>query len=179
VPTEENSAVGLLRHRREARELEGRRYVMRERLFDIGEDYWIETDDGQRAFKVNGKALRFRDTFVIEHPDGHQLAKIQERKLRVRDTIAIELVDRTAIVRKALIGPRNRYRVHMDGAPDLRVQGNLVDHEYDIESDGDTLAEVSKRWLRVRDTYGVEIYRGMDPVLILAITVAIDAMSHD
>jgi uncharacterized protein YxjI len=27
-----------------------------------------------------------------------------------------------------------------------------VDHEYTIERDGDKVAEVSKRWFRVRDT---------------------------
>jgi uncharacterized protein YxjI len=33
--------------------------------------------------------------------------------------------------------------------------------------------------LRARDTYGVDVERGTDPVLVLAITSAIDAMSHD
>jgi uncharacterized protein YxjI len=37
---------------------------------------------------------------------------------------------------------------------------------------------VSKKWFRVRDTYGVEVRTGVDPVLILAITVAIDALAR-
>jgi len=41
------------------------------------------------------------------------------------------------------------------------------------------VAEVSKKWFRIRDSYGVEIDPGVDPVLILAITVAIDALAHD
>ena len=42
---------------------------MREKLFSIGDDYWIETDGGERAFKVNGKAPRVRDTLVFEGPE--------------------------------------------------------------------------------------------------------------
>jgi uncharacterized protein YxjI len=152
---------------------------MRERLLDIGDDYWIESDEGERAFKVNGKALRVRDTFVIESPQGHELAKIQERKVRVRDTMTIQLGDRKAVVKKALVGLRDRYHVQVDNGPDLKVQGNFVDHEYEIEAEGDKVAEVSKSWLRVRDTYGVEVETGTDPVLVLAVTVAVDAMSHD
>ena len=171
--------MGLRGRRGESREPGGLRYVMRERLLDIGDDYWIESDDGRRAFKVNGKALRVRDTFVMENPDGQELAKIQERKLRVRDAMTIHLGDRKAVVKKAVIGRRERYHVSVDGAPDLKVQGNLVDHEYEIESDGDKIAEVSKTWLRARDSYGVEVERGTDPVLVLAVTVAIDSMSHD
>ena len=44
---------------------------------------------------------------------------------------------------------------------------------------GDKVAEVSKKWFRVRDTYGVEIEPGQDPILILTATVAIDMMTHD
>ena len=45
--------------------------------------------------------------------------------------------------------------------------------------DGRKIAEVSKRWFRVRDTYGVEIAPGQDDVLVLAVTAAIDAMTSD
>jgi uncharacterized protein YxjI len=54
-----------------------------------------------------------------------------------------------------------------------------VDHEYEIERDGNTVATVSKKWVRVRDTYGVEIAPGQDDALILAIAVCLDAMTRD
>ena len=171
--------MGLRRRRRQAEEPSGRRYVMRERLLDIGDDYWIESGDGEHAFKVNGKALRLRDTFVIENPQGQELAKIKERKVRVRDSMTIHLGDRKAVVRKALIGLRDRYHVEVDDGSDLKVQGNFVDHEYEMETDGDKVADVSKRWLRARDTYGVAVERATDPVLVLAVIVAVDALSHD
>jgi uncharacterized protein YxjI len=38
---------------------------------------------------------------------------------------------------------------------------------------------VSKRWFRVRDTYGIEIDAEQDDALILAITVCIDQMTHE
>ena len=41
------------------------------------------------------------------------------------------------------------------------------------------IATVSKKWFRVRDTYGVEIRGGEDEALLLALTVALDEMSHD
>ena len=55
------------------------------------------------------------------------------------------------------------------------MRGNILDHEYKIKRDGDKVAEVSKKWLRMRDTYGIEIEPGQDDVLILAIAVALDA----
>ena len=73
----------------------------------------------------------------------------------------------------------DRFHVEVEHGDDLKVHGNIVDHEYEIERDGDKVAEVSKKWFRVRDTYGVEIYDPTITPLILAITVAVDALSHD
>ena len=168
-----------LRDRRRGDEPGTQRYQMREKLISVGDDYWIEDEAGRRAFKVDGKAFRVRDTFVLRDAGGAEVAKIQERMLRVRDSMEIERDAGNATVRKALVGFRDRFKIDLDGGPDLSAHGNLVDHEYEIERDGNTVATVSKKWFRVRDTYGVEIEPAQDVGLILAITVCIDAMAHD
>jgi hypothetical protein len=43
----------------------------------------------------------------------------------------------------------------------------------------DKIAEVSKKWFRVADNYGVQIEPGQNDVLILAVTVALDSMAHE
>src|SRR3954451_4228380 len=135
-------------------------YRMREKLLAIGDDYWIEDDAGQRVFKVNGKAPRIRDTLVFEDASGNELLKIQQRLLHIRDTMEIEDThgDTVATVKKALITPlRDRFEVHVENAPDMEVHGNVAHHEYRIERGGEKVAEVSKKWFRLADTYGVEI----------------------
>jgi uncharacterized protein YxjI len=158
----------------------GTKYQMREKVFAIGDDFWVEDDDGQRAFKVDGKALRVRDTFVLEDSSGAELFAIQEKKLHVRDTMEIEQGGRTvATVKKALVSPlRDRFSIDVEDGKDMEAKGNIVDHEYKIERDGDQVAEVSKRWFRVRDTYGIEVAPGQDDALILAVTVCIDQMTR-
>ncbi len=158
------------------------RYQMREKLLSIGDDSWIEDESGRRAFKVNGKALRVRRTLVIEDLDGNELLRIQERPVRVRDTMEIEDGSgaTVATVRKALVTPlRQRYTVDVARGAQMSVQGNIVDHEFEVEAGGSKIAEVSKRWFRVRDTYGVEVAPGQDDALILAVTVCLEQMSGD
>jgi len=155
-------------------------YQMREKLLTIGDDFWIENDRGERAFKVDGKALRVRNTLIFEDAQGRELCKIQERMLRVKDTMEIEGPggESLATVKKALISPiRDRFSVKVANGPDLEVKGNILDHEYSIGEGRDKVAEVSKRWFRIRDTYGVEIAPGQNDGLILAITVCIDQMT--
>jgi uncharacterized protein YxjI len=171
------------RRRREERreEREATRYQMRQRMISIGDDYNIQNDRGERVYHLDGKALRVRKTIRFEDADGHELYKIQEKMLHVRDSMEIEDADghRAAMVQKAMIAPfRERWVIKTEDGPEMKIQGNIVDHEYTIERDGDKVAEVSKRWFRVADTYGVEVLPGENDALILAATAVVDTMAH-
>ena len=158
------------------------RYQMREKMVSIGDDFWIENEQGQKTFKVDGKALRVRDTLNFEDAHGNKIYQIQEKKLRVKDSMEVEDAqgNRVAMVKKAIISPvRDRFSVSIKGGPDLDVKGNILDHEYTIGEGRDKVAESSKKWFRVRDTYGVEVEPGQDDLLILAVTVCIDQMAHN
>ena len=157
------------------------RYQMREKLLSIGDDSWIENGQGAKVFKVDGKALRVRKTLNFEDRSGRVLCRIQERMLRIKDTMEVEGPggERVALVKKALITPlRDRFTVKIKNGPDLEVQGNILDHQYTIGEGRNKVAEVSKKWFRIRDTYGVEIEPGQDDIVILAVTVCIDQMAH-
>jgi len=157
------------------------RYQMREKLASFGDDFWIENSAGQRTYKVDGKALRVRDTLNFEDAHGNILCKIQERKAHVKDSMEVEDAhgNQVAMVKKAVISPvRDRYTVKIKNGPDLEVKGNILDHEYTIGEGRDKVAEASKKWFRIRDSYGVEIDPGQDDIVILAVTVCIDQMSN-
>jgi len=157
------------------------RYQMREKLVAFGDDYFIHNEAGQKVFKVDGKVLRVRDTLKFKDLQGKVLCQIQERMLRIKDVMAIEDASGKKIgeVKKALITPlRDRWTVKLKDGPDLDVQGNILDHEYEIKEGRRKVAQVSKKWFRVRDTYGVEVAPDQEDVLILAVTVALDQMAH-
>jgi uncharacterized protein YxjI len=158
------------------------RYKIRQKMLSIGDDFWIENQEGERVFKVDGKALRLRKTLYFEDMDGNKLCKIQERLLAIKDTMAVEDPDgnQMAVIKKGLIAPLgDHWTVNVRGGPDLDVQGNILDHEYSIMERRKKIAEVSKKWLSLTDTYGVEIDSGQNDILILALAIAIDMMSHD
>ncbi len=166
--------MGLLRHG--DRDVPVRRFQMREEMIAIGDDSWVTDESGAKAFHVDGKAVRLRDTWILQDADGNDVAEIKERKLTLRDKMHIVVRGHEATVTKRIIGIRDHFKIEMDGVADLSAHGNVVDHEYEIEQDGTKVAEISKKWFRVRDTYGVEVIGDTDPALVLAITVAIDGM---
>ncbi|HPU39756.1 MAG TPA: LURP-one-related family protein [Microthrixaceae bacterium] len=174
--TFEEPNMGLLRHHDDE---PVRRFEMREQLLAIGDDSWITDESGQKAFRVDGKVARVRDTWLLKDSSDNEVAEIKERKLTIRDKMHMVVRGKDATVTKRIVGIRDHFKIEIDGQSDLSAHGNVVDHEYEIEQDGNKVAEVSKRWFRVRESYGVEIIGAADPALILAITVAIDGMTRD
>jgi uncharacterized protein YxjI len=172
--------------RKEEKETFGRkgtatRYQMRQKLVSIGDDFYIKNEAGKNVFKVDGKVLRVRDLLIFEDMQGNKLCQIQKRLLHIKDTMAIDDADgnKIAEVKKAIITPvRDRWTVKVRNGPDMDVQGNILDHEYEIKEGRRKIAQVSKKWFRVRDTYGVEMAPDQEDVVILAITVALDNMAN-
>jgi uncharacterized protein YxjI len=161
---------------------EGNRFKIREKLFAFGDDFYVENASGGRVYWVDGKALRVRDTLLFKDMQGTERYKIQEKMARVRDTMT--LYDggggTAATIKKALVTPlRDRYEMDVSGGGKLETKGNIVSHEYTIEQNGRPVAEISKRWFRVRDTYSIDVTPGtIDPLLAIAMTVAIDMMGN-
>lgn len=158
------------------------RYTMRQKLISFGDDFWIQNEQGDRVFKVDGKALRLRKTLAFEDAHGHVLCQIQERPLRLRETMEVSDPQGhpIAVVKKAMIKLlRDRWVVQFVGGPDMHVHGNVLDHEYTIGEGPHKVAEVSKKWLSLTDSYGIAIESDQNDVVILAVTVVIDMMAHD
>ncbi|MBB5103840.1 LURP-one-related/scramblase family protein [Streptomyces spectabilis] len=153
------------------------RLLVRDRLFGIGDDYWIEDDRGGKVFLVDGKAMRLRDTFELKDPQGRVLIDIHAKMLALRDTMVIEREGEplARVKRKRLSLLRNHYRVELaDGSTTLDVSGKILDREFAIEYEGELLADISRRWFSVRDTYGLHIARDdADPALLVAIAVCV------
>jgi len=157
-------------------------YLIRKQLIALGNDFWVEDEDGRRVFHIDGKVLRPRDTYVLQTPEGEELLRITERRLKLRKTFAIERDgEEIATVAKALVSPlRDRFSVDVAGKGTLQAKGDLLDHEFTIEWEGGArMAEVSKRWFSMRDTYGVSVAPTQDAVLAIAIAVCIDAIERD
>ena len=155
-------------------------YVMKQKLFSWGDDFVIKDETGQDRFFVDGKAFSLGNQLSFQDSSGTQLAYISQRLLSWGPTYEISRDGQLlATVHKELFTFFNcTFSIEGEGANHLRGEGNFTDHDYVFTRDEQQVAEVSKQWLTLADTYGVQIAPGQDDVLILACTVVIDMCCH-
>jgi len=157
------------------------RYVMKQKLFSLGDDYTIRDESGRDRYFVDGRAVSIGDKLALHDMQGNQLAFIRQKLLAWGPTYEIWYGDDlAAVVRKKLFTFLHcKFAVDIPGPDDLEAHGNFLEHEYEFTRGGHRVASVSKQWFRWTDTYGVEVCSGEDDVLILASAVVIDQCCHD
>jgi len=157
------------------------KFLVRERLLSIGDDYWILDEHGEKVFLVDGKALRIRETFELKDAHGEVLAKIHERFFSIRDTMEIDRDGETlATVRRKLFTPiHHHYRVELSNGAEMDVSGNILEKEFHIEWEGEVQAVISRKWFRVRDTYAIDVVReDADIALLISVAVCVDRLAE-
>jgi uncharacterized protein YxjI len=151
-------------------------YVIRERLFRLGEDSDITDEAGQPVLHVDGKVLSLHNRLILHDPAGREVGQVHRKLAALRPTYEIT-IDGTDVaeVRKHLLTPfGERFTIDVHGADGMQISGDLLDHEFTIDRDGQPVATISKRWLTVTASYAVEVAPGENDLLILASVLALD-----
>ena len=133
-------------------------YVIRERLFRLGEDSDITDEAGQPVLHVDGKVLSLHHRLILQDPAGREVGQVHRKLAALRPTYEITIDGKdVAEVRKHLFTPfGERFAIDVHGAG------------------GQVVATISKRWLSMTASYAVDVAPGEDDVLILASVLALD-----
>ncbi len=151
-------------------------YVIRERLFRLGEDSDITDEAGQPVLHVDGKVLSLHNRLIIRDPAGRETGQVHRKLAALRPTYQITIDGKdVAEVRRHRFTPfGERFTIGVHGAGDMEIEGDLIRHEFTIGRDGQTVATISRRWLSMTASYAVYVAPGEDDVLILASVLALD-----
>ena len=136
------------------------RFVLKERLFSI------RNESGNEIFEVTGSLISLRDHLTLRDRQGNILATITHKVLALRPVYTISRPDQPdAKVKKDFINIlREGFSVDMAGGlPDMRIQGDILVHNYTITRDGVKVAEASQKWISSRDSYSRCIQGGRYP----------------
>jgi uncharacterized protein YxjI len=156
-------------------------YKLQRQIFSIGEDFWIENDQGQQVFKVDGKAFSLRETFLLEDNSGNELLTIEAKLLAVRPTMKILRQGKlfATATKKLLTFLHQHYTIQVEGGVTYEAEGKITKHEYEVRANDAVVAQISKQWFSVNDAYGVAVAPGQDDVLMLASAICIDELSTE
>lgn len=151
------------------------RYQLREKLVSLGGDAVITDEHGRVAYQVDGKVVSLGRRLVLNDARGKRAAVIQQRVIAFTPTFEVQVAGGSrATVSLKWLTLLDRLKIDVPGWNDLEARGDLLHHEYGIFRGAREVARVSKRWIALTDTYGIQIDDDQDQVLLLGCAVVID-----
>ena len=151
------------------------RYSLKHKLISIGGDSMIKDEHGRDAFFVDGAAISLGRRLTIKDMQGKEAASIHQELIAFTPTYEIHVRGGvTAKVSMKILTITDRLKIDVPGGDDLEARGDLFHHEYDIQRAGRVVARISKAWIALTDSYGIEIAEDEDQVLLLSCAVVID-----
>jgi uncharacterized protein YxjI len=156
------------------------RYVIKEKFWSWGDDFYLFDDQQRQAFFVDGEAFSWGNKLSFQDLDGNELAFISQKLLSWMPTYEIYRNGTLfAQVKKEFSWFKKKFMLDVRGPNDYMIEGSFWLHDYTFTRSSRCVATVSKAVWTWADTYGIEIVDGEDEVAILCAAIVIDQVLHD
>lgn len=152
------------------------KYLMKQKWLSLGDEFVVSDERGREIYRVDGATFAFGKNLTFYDRRDSELAYVARKTPSSGPTYEIyHGDDLQAVIRKGKFPPlRCRFSVEMPCPDDLHAEGNLADREYTFTREGKPVGRVSKLFFRPSDSYGVDVGRGEDDLLLLASAIVID-----
>ena len=154
-------------------------FYIKEKLFSIGDKFSIKDVSGNDVFKVEGKIFSLGNKLRIYDMNGNEIVYIEQKLFKLLPEYSIYLNGNYAAkIKKEFTFFSNKFNIESDMG-NYEIEGDFFAHDFSIEKNNSTVAQITKRWLSWGDTYEIDINEGENYAFILAMVIVIDQVLHD
>lgn len=152
------------------------RFVVKSR-FGAGRDFAVldPTTEQQRYF-VDGK-IGPRPKAEVRDASDAVVYQVRGTLLGVPKHISISDAGgaEVASLRAKMFSPiKTRMTLEVPSGDPWELEGSFIEKNYSITAAGQPIAQITQKWVTVRDTYTLDVADGIDPGVALAVLWAVD-----
>lgn len=155
-------------------------YQVKQKIWAWSEGFKILDQNGDLAYVVNGKPFSWGENLSFQDIYGSEVAVIVQKLLSFQPSYEIYKNGFLfAQVIKEFSWFNTKFTLDVPGPNDYKVTGSFWEYEYEFSREGRTVAQISKSFWSLSDTYGVSIVSGEDDISILCAVIVIDLVCHE
>ena len=157
--------------------LETNDIVMKKKILSVREHYDFEDVQGNKLGEGDGNFFQFPAKFQVLDISGTQVMNLEAKLISIRRQFTFHDSQGSiigAIKKKIVKLFGSEYWVEQNGDEFLRIYGNFVEHDYLFAVNGQQVAQVHKKWVAMRDTFGLSITGNVDHRIVIGSVIAIE-----
>lgn len=147
---------------------------IKQKVFSWNDKFYVKDEFGNDRYYIEGEFFSLGKKLHIFDMNGNELASIHQKVLSFLPRFFVYVGGiQVAEIVKEFTFFRNKYRI--DGLG-WEVDGDFMDHDYEITHMGRPIVSISKEWFTWGDSYMLDIADNSDPINALSVVLAIDCV---
>lgn len=155
-----------------------KKLYIKQKVFKITDHYDVFDENENAVYRVD-QDLKFigNTVHVSDATTGQEIFVIDKKILALLPEFHVHFTDGREIRLKSRLSfLRHKIDIESEGL-DLYLEGNILDHQFQIYQNRDIIASIDKAWLTWGDTYALTIMDESQQDLIVAIMIAVDYLN--
>jgi uncharacterized protein YxjI len=154
-------------------------YLVRRKLSSI-EGFLVYDHTDTQLYHFKGHLAFPGQRWSMLDATGTEVACLLRPAMHIHPTFTVTRPGRTdVVIRKANFAPiKESWRIEGAEDGDIDLRGDLLNHEFVFERNGQAVGSTTRRWISLTDAYTLQV-TDMDPVLAIAAAVGIDSIEED
>lgn len=147
---------------------------IKQKVFSWKDKFYVKDENGNDRYYIEGELFSLGKKLHIYDMNSNELAFIHQKVLSFlpRFFVFIGGIQVAEIVKEFTFF-RNKYRIE---GLNWDVDGDFMDHDYEITHMGRPIVSISKEWFTWGDSYMLDIADNVDPINALSVVLAIDCV---
>lgn len=147
--------------------------LFKQKMFAWFDSYNIFDEDGETVYTVKGQ-FSWGRCLKIFNPQGEEIGMLKQKVFAMMPTYEMyRNGEYWGNIKRAFSPLKPKFKVACNG---WEVDGNFIAWDYSVvNSNGGTVAKLSKELFHLTDTYSLDIVNPEDALGVLMIALAIDA----
>ena len=155
------------------------RYVIKQKLLSLADGFMIKDANEQDVFQVKGKVLSLGKKLTVSDLQGNEICYIEQKLMKLMPEYNISVNGQQVMNIKQKMALLKK-KIEITGSTgNFTVGGDFFGFDFTIVKDNMPVATISKKLLKMADTYTVDINDNENQPLMLAVAIVMDMIFHE
>jgi uncharacterized protein YxjI len=152
-------------------------FIMQKKILSAHEHYDFLDLQGNKLGEADGNLIQVPPKFTVVDVHNVPLMHLQGKTLSLHREFTLytpEGEELGTTKKKVATFGHQEYWLEKDRQEFMRIYGDFTCHEYQIETSGQTVAAVHRKWVSVRDQMGISITGQVDHRIVIGAVIVIE-----
>lgn len=153
-----------------------RKLYVKQKVFKITDHYFIFDEEQTPIYQVDQDFKLIGNTVHVSYPEDREIFVVNKVVMSLLPKYEVNFSDGRTVELK---GRLSFLRKKIDVLPEdmsITLEGDIFDHDFSINKDGNEIGRIRKEILAWGDTYEISVYEERYQDLIVALMIAVDCI---